>query len=719
MAQTTIKIVGSVKDMETGESLAGANVFVEGTGYGTVTNENGTYLIENLFAGVYSLRARFVGYTTQLQENVLVQREAITTVNFQLRKIFVPVGEIIVQAERTDVLSPDFVELLSSEDIKRSDARTLGELLEQVPGVDLIDEGGGSGRKRVSIRGSRSNQVVVLLDGVPLNDPLVGDADLSLIPVSTIEEIRIIKSGSSHSYGSGALGGAVDIVTKSKPVDNIGCGVTFGDFQAFGMSPTLSGRLNRFSCFGQYDHLKSEGKYAFEYVRGDSENVQTTRRNADFCSHNFFGNIALQTGRHEVAIRANVYDSRRGLPGLVFSLTPYARAETERRIFLLDHRFTGHSWRWQMNLSRHDNNTGYRHLPPADAPLQDRSQPPYHTLYELTSHQGRFQVDWHTSWIERLGFKVIVRRDELEDVDLLWPGTSRIGEADNTTYGLALHAERRFSLPFLHLQSKIVSSLRYDEIDFRQEKETRTDKRLSPNLGLLLSRVQGYILSFKANWGRSFRAPTFADLFYQDFRVEGKSDLHAESSENVDIGIRLGVPFQGWFEMEADYFRRTVDDLIVWRMGSFATFSPFNTDAFISGWEFSADWSLWNDRLTLHLNHIILEPINKSNEHTTHDKQLPYHADHTTKMGLILDLKSLSFDYRRRLVGQRYVTEANTVRMEPYNVDDLSMLFNTKMKGGTIRLKLSIQNLFDEEYEMIERAPLPGRHWRGGVEVSF
>ena len=194
-----------------------------------------------------------------------MRRDARTTVNFRLQRIFIPVREIIVEGERSQLESPEFIELLSLKDIERSSARTVGELLEHVPGVDIIDESGGSGQKRVSIRGSRSNQVMVVMDGVPLNDPLVGDADLSLIPLSMVKEIRITKTGSSHVYGSGALSGVIDIVTKSNPVDVVHCRATYGDFQAFGINPGFSGTWKNFSYLGQYDHMKDEGTFEFEY----------------------------------------------------------------------------------------------------------------------------------------------------------------------------------------------------------------------------------------------------------------------------------------------------------------------------------------------------------------------------------------------------------------------------------------------------------------------
>lgn len=718
IAQSTVKITGRVIDEESGQPLAGANVLVEGTGYGAVTDENGLYRIEDLFVGEYTLQASYLGYETK-HVNVFVHRDATTTVHFHLIRTYISVGEIVIEAVRWSDQVVDFVERLSSDDIQRSHARTIGELLERVPGVYIIDEGAGSGRKRISIRGSRSNQVLVLLDGIPLNDPLTGDVDLSLIPVSTVEEIRIVKSGSSHSYGSGAVGGVVDIITKGHPVDEVKCGFSFGDFQAYGINPGFSGTMKQVSYVAQYEHLKDKGTYGFEYAKSDSERIETERRNADFTSHNVFGNIMYHSGHQELALKVNLYESDRGLPGLIHALTPYARAETERRIVQFHHRLSGGSWRWQASLSRHDDHNEYRHLPPDSAPLEDRSQPPYHTTYDFLSQHVNLQFDWNGSRYLKLGMKGVVHHDELEDEDHLWPGTDHIGRADHTGYGFGIFSEMALSLPVSYTQLKCSSSLRFDGIDFQQGQTSRKDEKLSPHFALLISRTQGYMLSVRTSWGRSFRSPTFADLFYQDFQVRGNPDVKAESSENFDFGIRVGVPVYGWLEMRAEYFRRRVSDLIVWRQGSFATFSPFNTDALISGWELSGDWDVWRDQLTFHLNHLILKAMNKSGERTTHDKQLPYQPDHTTQAGITFTLDPFSFDYRRRMVGERYVTEANTVKMESYDVDDLSMMFSTKIKGGDIRFKVSLFNLFDETYEMIERAPLPGRHWRGSLEVSF
>jgi outer membrane cobalamin receptor len=262
-------------------------------------------------------------------------------------------------------------------------------------------------------------------------------------------------------------------------------------------------------------------------------------------------------------------------------------------------------------------------------------------------------------------------------------------------------------------------AVRFDRIQFRGGDHRRSDQELNPHIGLSLTRVQPYLVTVKAGWGRSFRAPTFADLFYQDVRVRGNPEIQAEVSENRDIGVLTGVPLLGWLETEVDYFRRNVDNLIVWRMGSFAAFSPYNTDALISGWEYRTQWTSRSKRLRISLDHMILDPVNKSGDRTTHNKRLPYQASHTTKLGLVLSLRYVSIDYHKRLVGDRYVTEANTVRMEPYSADDVSLTCSIPWERVDMKMTISVFNLFDEAYEMIERTPLPGRYWRGGMEVSF
>ena len=121
-------------------------------------------------------------------------------------------GEIVVRAEREGVEAVGTVREVTAEDIRNKGARSLDEALELLPGVYV--RSGADGVPRVDIRGFRSRHVVLLLDGIPINSTFDGNFDPSLIPVESIEKIKVSYGTHSVLYGDGGLGGVINIVTK-------------------------------------------------------------------------------------------------------------------------------------------------------------------------------------------------------------------------------------------------------------------------------------------------------------------------------------------------------------------------------------------------------------------------------------------------------------------------------------------------------------------------
>ena len=71
------------------------------------------------------------------------------------------------------------------------------------------------------------------------------------------------------------------------------------------------------------------------------------------------------------------------------------------------------------------------------------------------------------------------------------------------------------------------------------------------------------------------------------------------------------------------------------------------------------------------------------------------------------------------MVGRRYETQANTVALPPYTVDDLTLVVKPSLENLDFRFKLAVLNMLDERYQIVERAPLPGRSWRAGLEITY
>ncbi len=717
-SQSLSKIEGYIYD-ENGTPLAGADVVVVRTGYGAATDANGYFNIENLFAGEYQIQVSYAGYKSETRANIIVAKDVPVTLFFKLMPHIATAAEIVVEADRETDQSTKISISITADDIEKSSARTLGELLVQIPGISIIDEGAGSGRKRISIRGSNPNQVLVLLDGIPLNDPLTGEMDLNLIPVSIIESVSIKKGGNSAESGSGSIGGSVEITSRQEFLDEITIVANAGSFGAWGLQPSLSGKLHGVNYYAGYEIRTEKGDYPYSYQKPDGKIVADKRLNAGFKSGQYFVKLGFNNGVHKAAIQLNIFDSQRGLPGTVYFLTPYASADVTRKIFAGNYTYKTEQALLALQLSVHNNLSEYKNLWPPDPPLKYRTVPPYHTRYEVTSYQGRLNGSYKLLAQNQATIRLSYRRDIFSDENLMIPGLDPVSETDNRQFGIALENNWDFPSPEWIHRSRLLIAGRYDHIRFLNTSGDRTDEYFSPRIGILIGHHDDWILNFSANFGRSFRSPTFGDLFYQDFRVRGNADLLPEKSIDLDISLNIGLPWLQQPEFGITYFRQNLENLIIWELGSFATWQPVNLNAFIDGWEYTLQWDIWPQYLSMYIDYSLLNARDRSGRHTTNDKFLTYRPRHITKMEIEFRYQPFTLQYFKRIVGERYVTPANTVSLPGYTVDDVSLLAGFAAGNLDFVLKFMILNMFDARYEIIEHAPLPGRHWRAGIEIKY
>jgi outer membrane cobalamin receptor len=717
-SQSLSKIEGYVYN-QTGLPIVGANISVIGTGYGAATDYRGYFSIENLFAGEYQIQISHVSFKSEIRSNIVVEKDVPSTLQIKLTPYISTTEDIVIEADLNPDASSTIRINITPQQIKKSSARSLGELLTQVPGISIIDEGGGSGQKRISIRGSNPNQILVLLDGIPLNDPLTGEVDLNLIPVSIIESVAIQKGGNSAESGSGSIGGSVEITSKQDYQNKISLSMNSGSFGALSIQPSLSGKAYQLNYYVSYEYRTEDGDFPYTYQKPDGEIISDTRLNAGFKSQQFFAKLGFNNDNHDASIQLNHFDSQRGLPGTIYFLTPYATADVERSILSGNYIYQADILRIGLQLSAHKNHSEYINEWPPDPPLKYRKVPPYHTKYQVNAYQAKSEADikWMTN--NKASLKLSYRRDIFTDQNILIPQIDPGSETDNRQLGISLANQCDFPKPeWLH-SAQLKVAARYDLINFSNPSGDRRDEFFSPKIGILLGHQDEWLINIQANAGRSFRAPTFGDLYYQDFRVRGNADLLPEKSMDYDAGITVGLPWLNQPEFSATYFRQNIENLIVWELGSFATWQPTNLDAFIDGWEYTFRWQLWPQYLSMHIDHTFLNARDRSGRHTTNDKFLIYRPRNTTKMTVELKIDQIDIQYYKRFVGERYVTPSNTVSLPGHTVDDISIRALFIWEDFDIAVKMMILNIFDTRYEIVEHAPIPGRNWRVGVEIKY
>jgi hypothetical protein len=214
-AGVTGKLSGKVTDNSTGEPLIGANIIIQGTTLGAVADRSGRFIIINIPPGTYSVKISFIGYESILFENVKIIVDQTTQLSADLSAKSVQVGEIVVTAQSSmihkDITSS--ISVISREEIEALPVSNFTDLLSLQAGV----VGSGS---NLHIRGGRSNEVAYMIDGMLVQDPLLGGLATN-INNDAIQEMSLLSGTFNAEYGN-ALSGVVNLVTRDGSDDYSG-----------------------------------------------------------------------------------------------------------------------------------------------------------------------------------------------------------------------------------------------------------------------------------------------------------------------------------------------------------------------------------------------------------------------------------------------------------------------------------------------------------------
>ncbi len=200
-AQNAGKIAGLIRDKAKAEFLPGVNIIIKGTRLGASTSADGSYFILNVPPGSYDVTASLVGYRTVTQQNVIVNIDKTTTLDFALQESAVEADEVIITAERPDVAK----EKTTTSDVWRGDEVITRAGVREISQVLALS----SDVSGEHFRGGREGEELYLLQGMGIINPL--DQTTSFAPImSAVEEVEVITSGFGAQYGN-AQSGVVNI----------------------------------------------------------------------------------------------------------------------------------------------------------------------------------------------------------------------------------------------------------------------------------------------------------------------------------------------------------------------------------------------------------------------------------------------------------------------------------------------------------------------------
>ena len=214
--RTDANIIGHVIEKESGEHLPGVAVFVEGTAIGTVTDATGHYHFTDLPIGKLTLKVRVMGYKT-IVKHVNTIKGKTQEFNFELEEDMTALDAVVVSSNRNETtrrLAPTLVSVIDAKKFTQVNASNLAQGVVFQPGVRVENNCQNCGFNQIRINGMDGRYTQILIDSRPIMSALAGVYGLEQIPANMIERVELIRGGGSALYGSSAIAGVLNIITK-------------------------------------------------------------------------------------------------------------------------------------------------------------------------------------------------------------------------------------------------------------------------------------------------------------------------------------------------------------------------------------------------------------------------------------------------------------------------------------------------------------------------
>ena len=580
-----------------------------------------------------------------------------------------PEVTVIVTAERAAQPVSESISsatVITAKQIRELGAQTIGDALKLVPGVTISQNGQTGSLAIAHLRGTSLAQVLVLVDGQRVSSSAFGgSADLSKLPLADVARIEVIRGPVSSLYGSDAIGGVINIITK-RPTGSVGeMRLGFGDFSRQERSMYLS---------------SGDGPVVWQLTAQFPQFVGS-RANSDYSATDLTGRVILSSvGGWELGIRANDYHDAQGLPGSTSWSTP-----------------NDHQW-WDRGSF---DITAKRNL--GGGQIELRSNTIEQVLREVNPD---FFMDSFITGKTRAS-EVVYRLDRGAH-HWVFGGEYRAEDYRDNENGAVLQ-DKGISNTALFVQNRIDLSKSADALlGVRMDDHSTAGSRISPRIGV------NYALSEKsrlrASYAEGFHAPSLVDLYYNNFGTTGNPNLRPEKSRQYEIGVNTQI---GKGSLDLALFTNRVVDQIVWEPLPPSPGNPFpgtfvNVDrAQQRGIELSWDQPLGGS-VRLNAFYTYLDARNLTKD--ARIPGIPYH-----QVGLTLSGKVRSW------------TAALTGRWSddrPYSTGIvqgtavLDMTFSRQSAEPT-NPYVTIRNLTNARYEEVLGYPAEGRSIEVGMRSSW
>ena len=621
---------------------------------------------------------------------------------------------------------------LNGEQLERLSSHSVADALRYFSGIQLKDYGGVGGIKTVNIRSMGTHHLGISYDGVALGNAQNGQIDLCQFSLDNVEEITLYNGQKSAIFQPASdFGNAGAIYIRTRRPEfadgkryNLKLKTQYGSSDMFRLTAQWEQQLSdKVSSSLSAGFLTASGKYKFRYERrypngATAWDTTAVRQNGDIHAERIEANLHGRLIQGGWQLKGYLYNSARGIPGAIVN-NVWRRGERQQDLntfFQADFNKNigeGFSTRWLAKYAYYD--THYVNKDTTQLPVDNRYR--QQEFYASTANVLELLPGWSAS----LSYDFKWNKLNADIWNFAYP--TRL----SNLVSVATAVDYRH----LKAQASLLASFINDRTHPKNsnlKSQTSNLTRLTPAFFVNVYPFRGTFFSFRAYVKKSFRMPTFNDLYYTDM---GNANLVPESALQYDAGFALNKHFEQGIirhaEMHFDAYYNTVHDKIVaypkgqqfrWTMLNLGRVHIKGIDV-----EAEADCSVGRDFVaTVRAQYTYQDARDVTDPATSYYKhQIPYIPWHSGSAIVGLNYRQWTLNYSFIYAGERYDEQENILynHMEPWYTSDLSLLWQLPVRRPTLTLHLDVNNVLDQDYEVIVNYPMPGRNYALTLNVTI
>ncbi|MBI9036814.1 MAG: TonB-dependent receptor [Bacteroidales bacterium] len=759
VTQNSCKISGVVSD-KTETSLSGANVFIVELKKGSSTNENGEFSIDEFNDGKYTLKISHLGYLPE-RIDLEVNGENLF-LKIKLNKKNLTLDDVTIIADKYEYVKkiPSRIKVIPVEKIENSSEQNMADILSNISGVNVDNTLGiFSSHAVVSLRGlsgTDQSRTLVLIDDIPLNKSDGGSVNWNLINNENIEAIKIIKGPGSAKYGSNAMGGVINVITK-KPIKKFSGNIktSYGTYNTFSGSMNLSGIVNSKNGDSFYWNIMGSAKKSDGYITELDEYIEV---NDSIIVPVFLDEVGsslklayLFNEKHSIEFFANFFDDKRGNGIKVFD--DYgAFSEHDTWFSVLKYKYKNKNFNLKSDFFMLDEH--YQRI-------YEYMKEGEYLLYDVDSkrHELGANLDFTlTKNKHTFSSGIMYKHGSVDATDTYYTSTDLISNAGKMNI-YALYFQDEIDFKSKNIQINI--GLRLDFADFNDglfsvkypsySIEFMTDfqdtvinphfwNSISPKLSIqkwFNDQTRVYF-----SYGKGFKAPLLDDMCRtskkrNSFRLSNP-ELKPETVDNFEIGVDYSI-FKNLTIKQSAYYSIGKDFMYIISTGDSVNMgykiSPIYiidniSKVHIYGLETDLEYQL-NESFAGYLNYTYnISQIKKFKtkdseaDEDLNNKYLTNIPNHKLAAGLIWKNRIANISLSAKYIGSRWINDLNEVDDEYLHTDKFSayVICNAKLKHEFytgFSVVVNLNNIFDKIYINNRFQRCPGRYISGQIIYKF